>query len=123
MVQTRPAHILIVEDSQLVIDALAVLFDAAGKRVSGARTLAEAREIVDADPPILVLLDLRLPDGDGLTLVPELRDAGAIVIALTGDDDPAKRRSCLDAGCADVLIKPVPARQLMAIAERIVDRV
>ena len=121
MEPARPAHILIVEDSQLVIDALAVLFDATGKRVSGARTLDEARKTAAADPPVLVLLDLRLPDGDGLTLVPELRDAGAVVIALTGDDDPEKRRSCLEAGCADVLIKPVPARQLMAIAERIVD--
>ena len=114
----RPAHILIVEDSQLVIDALAVLFDATGKRVSGARTLAEAREIAGADPPALVLLDLRLPDGDGLTLVEPLKNAGAVVIALTGDDDPAKRRMCLDAGCADVLIKPVPARQLMGLAEK-----
>jgi DNA-binding response OmpR family regulator len=113
----RPAHILLVEDNQLVIDALTVLFDAAGRRVSGARSLAEARAMAKTDPPALVLLDLRLPDGDGLSLVPELRAAGAVVVALTGDDDPAKRKLCVDAGCADVLIKPVPARQLMALAD------
>lgn len=118
MVATKPAHILIVEDSQLVIDALSVLFDSMGRRVSGARTIAEARTIADVDPPALVLLDLRLPDGDGLSLVPELWSAGAVVVALTGDDDPAKRKLCLDAGCADVLIKPVPARQLMALADQ-----
>ena len=121
MVSTSPAHVLIVEDSQLVIDALEVLFDASGRRVSGARSLAEARTIATMDPPALVLLDLRLPDGDGLTLVEHLRAVGSVVIALTGDDDPDKRRSCLDAGCADVLIKPVPARQLMAVAERWID--
>jgi CheY-like chemotaxis protein len=42
-----------------------------------------------------------------------------MVIALTGDDDPEKRRQCLEAGCADVMIKPVPARQLMAVAEKV----
>lgn len=113
MVSTTPEHVLIVEDSQLVIDALTVLFDAAGRRVSGARTIAEAREIAEADPPALVLLDLRLPDGDGLTLVDHLRGAGSVVVALTGDDDPKKRQRCLDAGCVDVLIKPVPARELV----------
>ena len=122
MVSTKPAHVLIVEDSQLVIDALTVLFDASGRRVSGARSIAEAREISDADPAALVLLDLRLPDGDGLSLVPELRRAGSVVIALTGDDDPAKRRNCLEAGCVEVLIKPVPARQLMAIADRLIEQ-
>ena len=122
MVSTKPAHVLIVEDSQLVIDALTVLFDASGRRVSGARSIAEAREISDADPAALVLLDLRLPDGDGLSLVPELRRAGSVVIALPGDDDPAKRRNCLEAGCVEVLIKPVPARQLMAIADRLIEQ-
>lgn len=118
MVQTRPDHILIVEDSQLVIDALTVLFDAAGRRVSGARSIAEAILIEDADPAALVLLDLRLPDGDGLSLVEHLRGAGSVVVAMTGDDDPDKRQRCLDAGCVDVLIKPVPVKQLMALADR-----
>lgn len=122
MATTGPAHVLIVEDSQLVIDALKVLFDASGRRVSGAHTIAEARQIEDADPAALVLLDLRLPDGDGLSLVPHLRSAGSVVVALTGDDDPGKRQSCLDAGCADVLVKPVPVRQLMAVAERWIER-
>ena len=92
MASTKPAHVLIVEDSQLVIDALKVLFDAGGRRVSGARSIAEAREISEIDPAALVLLDLRLPDGDGLSIVPDLRRAGSVVVALTGDDDPAKRR-------------------------------
>ena len=118
MVPTSPAHVLIVEDSQLVIDALTILFDTAGRRVSGARSIAEALAITGADPAALVLLDLGLPDGDGLLLVEPLRGAGSVVVALTGDDDPAKRQRCLDAGCVDVLIKPVPAKVLMAVADR-----
>ncbi len=112
-------HVLIVEDNQLVIDALRILFEAAGRRVTGARSIAEALTV--EDPPVLVLLDLRLPDGDGLTLVEHLRGRGAVVIALTGDDDPVKRQKCLDAGCVDVMIKPVPVKELMAITERWID--
>ena len=75
-------------------------------------------QLVSVIPAALVLLDLRLPDGDGLSLVEHLRGAGSVVVALTGDDDPDKRQRCLDAGCVDVLIKPVPVKQLMALAER-----
>lgn len=114
-------HVLIVEDNQLVIDALRILFEASDRRVTGARTIAEALRAAEVDAPKLVLLDLRLPDGDGLTLVDPLRRCGAIVIALTGDDDPVKRQHCLDAGCVDVLIKPVPVRELMAATERWID--
>jgi CheY-like chemotaxis protein len=35
-------------------------------------------------------------------------------VALTGDDDPSVRQRCVDAGCMDVLLKPVPARELVA---------
>ena len=119
MVQTRPAHILIIEDSQLVVDALRILFEAANRVVSSAGSIAEALKAIDADPPALALLDLRLPDGDGLALIEPLRSRGAVVVALTGDDDPVQRQKCLDAGCAEVLIKPVPARQLMAVADRV----
>jgi len=44
-----------------------------------------------------------------------------VPVALTGDDDPTTRRRCLDAGCVDVLIKPVPVREMMAVAERWID--
>ncbi|HEY6825843.1 MAG TPA: response regulator [Gemmatimonadaceae bacterium] len=114
-------HVLIVEDNQLVIDALRILFEASDRRVTGARSIAEALVVSEGDPPNLVLLDLRLPDGDGLTLVEHLRERGATVIALTGDDDPVKRQRCLDTGCVDVLIKPVPVKDLMAVTERWID--
>ena len=117
----RQPHVLIVEDNQLVIDALRILFEASDRRVTGARSIAEALAMADADPPNLVLLDLRLPDGEGLTLVEYLRERGATVIALTGDDDPVKKQRCLDAGCVDVLIKPVPVKELMAVTERWID--
>ena len=121
MSDTQQRHVLIVEDNQLVIDALRILFEAAGRRVTGARTIARAYEVLNEDPAKLVLLDLRLPDGDGLSLVGQVQARGGVAIAVTGDDDPATRQRCLEAGCVDVLIKPVPVREMMAVAKRWID--
>lgn len=118
MSERARAHVLIIEDNQLVIDAMRTLFEAADRRVSGARTIVEALQVIETDAPALALLDLRLPDGDGLTLVEHLRDRGAVVVALTGDDDPVLREKCLAAGCVEVLIKPAPVRELIAVADR-----
>lgn len=113
-----PAHVLIVEDSDAVASAMRILVESGGHRVSIAGTIAEALAIGTSDPARLVLLDVTLPDGDGLVLVEPLRTAGATtVIALTGHDDADTRRRCLEAGCDDVLVKPVPARELVARVE------
>jgi len=108
------AHLLIVEDNDLVTGALRVVFESAGYRVSTAASLAEARVFAAHDPATLVLLDLTLPDGDGLEVVDAFRGAGSrAIVALTGRDDDDTRRRCLDAGCVDVLLKPVPVKELL----------
>lgn len=108
------AHVLIVEDNELVSDALRVLFETVGYRVSVAASVAETLGVAKNDAPELTLLDLTLPDGDGLVLVEPLRAAGCkTVIALTGHDEPEVREKCLVSGCDEVLVKPVPARELI----------
>lgn len=114
-----PGHVLVVEDNALVTSATRILLEDAGFRVSAAGGVAEAYAIYQSDPPDAILLDLRLPDGDGLTLLKRLpADGGGVplVLALTGRDEPEIRQRCLRAGCADVLLKPVDIR---ALAERI----
>ncbi len=92
-----------------------VLVESAGHRVTTAASIADALGAARSDPADVVLLDLTLPDGDGLVLIEPLRAAGCrMFIALTGHDDQATRDRCLAAGCADVLVKPVPARELIA---------
>jgi DNA-binding response OmpR family regulator len=92
-----------------------ILFESAGHRVSIAASIAEALSVGTRDPAALVLLDLTLPDGSGLVLVDPLRAAGCeTIVALTGHDDAETRERCLGAGCADVFVKPVPARELVA---------
>lgn len=110
------AHILIVEDSELVSAALQTLLEAVGHRVSVAGSVRDALAAVDADPPQLTLLDLILPDGDGLAVARHLRAAhrDSTVVALTGRDASDVIDTCLAAGCETVLVKPVPTRELIA---------
>ena len=94
---------------------MCILLEDAGFRVSTASRVGEAYEACRRDPPEVVLLDLRLPDGDGLTLLTRLRDHGGpvpVVAALTGRDEPEVRERCRRAGCVDVLVKPVDVRSL-----------
>ncbi len=116
-----PAHILIVEDSPLVSDAFRVLFTAAGYDVDVAATVAEAIERGTSAPVDMMLLDLTLPDGNGLDILHALRARGSLpraTLAMTGHNDSASRRSCLEAGCVDVLLKPVPIGELLRQIER-----
>jgi DNA-binding response OmpR family regulator len=111
-------HILIVEDSPLLANAFQVLFEAHGYRVSTANDIAAGIERATKESVDIMLLDLTLPDGDGLSLLSLLREREALpttTIALTGHEDDATRERCLAAGCRQVLVKPVPAQDLLAV--------
>ena len=109
------AHVLLVEDNALVTSATRILLEDAGFRVSTAGTIGDAYALCQSGRPDAILLDLRLPDGDGLSLLKRLRAEGLalpVVVALTGRDEPEIRGRCLRAGCVDVLLKPVDMRAL-----------
>ena len=112
---------LIVEDNDLVSGALRVLFEQTGRRVSIAATVADAISVASADRPDLMLIDLTLPDGNGLSILEELRRENRpprVAVALTRHDDPAIAERCAQLACADVLLKPVPTRELLRRAEQ-----
>jgi DNA-binding response OmpR family regulator len=109
-------RILIVEDSPLIVDAFRVLFTDAGYDVDAAETVAEAVERGTKTRADVMLLDLTLPDGNGLDIMQALKERDSlprVTLAMTGHNDAASRRSCMDAGCADVLLKPVPIVELL----------
>jgi two-component system response regulator MtrA len=114
-------RILIVEDSALVTEAFSILFTEAGYDVESAATVAEAIERGESEGLDLILLDLTLPDGSGLEVLEALRERGHLpraTLAMTGDNDSKTRRKCLEAGCADVLLKPVRIGELLRHIER-----
>lgn len=108
-------HILVVEDSELVTSAFKILLEDAGYVVTDAATIDSAVAAARANPVDVMLLDLTLPDGDGLLALARMRECGTlprITLAMTGDDKAETRRRCLDSGCSEVLIKPVSIREL-----------
>ncbi|MGI8496292.1 MAG: response regulator [Gemmatimonadaceae bacterium] len=110
-------HVLIVEDSVLVTDALRTLLEATDHRVTTASGVAAAVASIERDPPDVMLLDLGLRDGNGLLVLERLAAASVTcpaTIAVTGSDAPEIREACRAAGCVDVLLKPVPSAILRA---------
>ena len=108
--------VLIVDDSSHVTGPLRILFEETGRRVAVAGSVAAAVRSCEAERPDLMLLDVTLPDGDGLSVL-ELLAGGSgvppVTVALTGHDDPLTVQRCRAAGCRDVLLKPVPVRDLL----------
>lgn len=116
---------LIVEDNELVTGALRILFEETGRRVTVAHSVAEAVEAGRRDPPDLLLLDLSLPDGDGLEVARALHGAGIrprATVAITGHDDPDSIRRCEEIGCTELLVKPIASRELLQKANGWLER-
>lgn len=110
----RP-RVLIVEDSALVVGALRILLEERGFDVDAAGGVADAVAVCRATHPDVMLLDLGLRDGSGFDVLAQLStDDGlpGVVVAVTGDDEPAVRDRCLAAGCREVLVKPIRALEL-----------
>lgn len=106
--------VLLVEDSSLVVDALRLLLEAHGYTVTVADSLATARDAVTQHMPDVIVLDVALPDGDGLELVRGWSaDAAPAFLALTGHADDETRSRCIEAGCREVLVKPVTTAELI----------
>lgn len=112
----RP-HVLVAEDNALVADAMRVLFEGTGHRVTTCARVQETIDAATASAVDVLLLDLGLADGDGFAVLTELRARGAmprVCVALTGRDEPEIVARCRSLGCSDALLKPVPARTLLA---------
>ncbi len=116
---SAPPLVLVVDDSPLVTEALGVLLEATGYRAAAAGSVAEALRLAREAAPAALLLDLTLPDGDGLEVARALTGnaSAPAVLALTGHDDPETAARCRAAGCRAVLVKPVrPATLVQALA-------
>lgn len=110
-----PATILVIEDDAHLNGALTATLKAAGYRPVPARTAAEGLRWFRHYSPDLVLLDLGLPDQDGLTVIRALRAEGTTpIVILSARDTEAVKVEALDLGADDYLSKPFGVDELLA---------
>jgi two-component system response regulator AtoC len=110
--------ILIVEDEALFARAVLKRMQKAGFECEHAETLLDGRAIAKQFEPDIVLLDMRLPDGNGLDYLPELVVNGVTVIVMTAYGDFSDAVNAIKLGANDYLKKPIDLEELLLIVQK-----
>lgn len=117
-------HILIIEDDRTTRMRLAAYLREQGHRVSEAENAADMEEIISADPPDLLLVDINLSGKDGLTITREQRLVSRVgIILLTARDDQVDKIVGLEMGADDYVTKPFDKRELAARVKNLLARI
>jgi two-component system NtrC family response regulator len=114
------ARVLIVDDDKLVLDSLGQVVKRMGHEAAGASSVAEALEAVRSGTFDIVFCDVRMPDGSGMDILPELRslDSAPEVIIITGHGDPDGAELAIKKGAWDYAEKPLSVKDVMLSVER-----
>jgi CheY-like chemotaxis protein len=117
--------VLVVEDNPMNLKLLRDVLKVKGYRVLEAGTAEEGLEIVRAERPDLILMDIQLPGMDGVTALRELKadfsTSSIPVIAVTASAMPAERKEILAAGFDGYQSKPISVRDLLAEVRRLLE--
>lgn len=108
------ATVLVVDDEPAIRKLLAASLGRAGHRVVEASNAREALNAVHIDKPEAALLDLGLPDRDGLELVPLIKAAGVAVVVVSARDETEQKVAALDLGADDYVTKPFDTDEMLA---------
>ncbi|MEQ1537376.1 MAG: response regulator transcription factor [Sphingorhabdus sp.] len=111
---TRQVTILVVDDEPAIRRLLHTSLARAGYRIVEAGSARETVTALQIDKPELVLLDLGLPDRDGLELIPIIKAAGASVIVVSARDATDQKVAALDLGADDYVSKPFDSEEVLA---------
>jgi two-component system KDP operon response regulator KdpE len=110
-------RVLVVDDDKDFTHIISVYLKASGYNVLTASDAIEAVTVAQTTHPDIILLDIGLPKGDGLTVLNQLASSARTifipVIIVTGKD-PSLKRSCLAAGAVEFFIKPFNPDDLLA---------
>ena len=112
--------ILLIEDNEYIIKGIKYLLEANNFKVTVASTLNGAKTLIE-NKYDLIILDLMLPDGDGLDFYEEYLKNKATLV-LTAKDDEDIISTSLDSGVEDYIIKPFRSKELLARINKILKR-
>ena len=121
----RVPHIAVCDDEAGIRESLAEYLTMHGFKVSEADGAAKLRRLVaKSESPDLVLLDVRMPGEDGLSLARWLREHAKLgVIMITGSNDTVDRITGLEVGADDYIAKPFDLREVLARVRSVMRRV
>lgn len=119
MTDHRP-RVLVVDDNQSLVDNLSEILEDAGYAVHGANTCAGAIQEAREDGFDVALVDLKLPDGDGTALAPQLKELApdGEVVLLTGFATLESAVAAVRAGACAYLVKPCATQELLVTVEQ-----
>ena len=115
--------ILLIDDDEGVLRSIGAYFERLGAEVYREGTVKEGLDTFDRMRPDVVVLDLHLPDADGLTALEQLRAKNAAVVLLTGHGDIQTAVQAMQLGAENFLTKPVDMPHLAAAVARISEKV
>lgn len=109
------SRVLVCDDEPQILRALKVVLRDAGYEVTPAATAKEALDAAAVRPPDAAIIDLVLPDGDGVEVCQQLRSWSEMpIIVLSAVDDEEQKVRALEAGADDYVTKPFGPRELVA---------
>lgn len=116
--------VLVIDDDETIRATLVDFFETLGHTARAAATATVGRQLAAEHAPDVVLLDLRLPDADGIRALDALRadDSELAVIVLTGFADVRTAVQAMQHGATDLLEKPIDLETLAAAVERAAER-
>lgn len=115
-------RVVLVEDHDMVAEAIGLALERAGIEViARASTVAAALAETRRGEPDVILLDRRLPDGDGTALIPEFVRGGARVLVLTGEATASVAARVAEAGGAGLMLKSARLDDLVEAVRRVAD--
>jgi two-component system KDP operon response regulator KdpE len=110
-----PPRVLVVDDEPHIVRGLKIILRSAGYVVEAAETKAQALAALAARPPDAMVLDLVLPDGQGVEVCQEVRQwSGLPILVLSAIGDEREKVRALDAGADDYVTKPFGTDELLA---------
>jgi DNA-binding response OmpR family regulator len=119
----RRYRLLMIDDDRSLGELLVEYFDRFGHRLSTAPTAVEGRSALRREPPDLLILDVMLPDADGMELCRRIRaESDLPIVMLTARGDLPDRVLGLELGADDYLAKPFEPRELVARVETLLRR-
>jgi DNA-binding NtrC family response regulator len=115
-------HVLIVDDDAGLQEALGAVVTEQGFSFDSARTIEAARSFLGTTNPDLILLDLNLPDGQGLEILESAAASPADVVLITGNATVDSAVTALRQGAVDFLVKPVDLARLQIVLSNVATR-